>query len=281
MAFKVIPTRDCDAQACLDFLASDTLAYEHLDWLSAQDRLFDLLSFALFEDHTIKAILSLSADIQKTAWISFFDALRDGNHANYLHYTYAHIQALLKSYAIESVFLLDLRPWLTLLAKTLGFTVQDEVISFAYSPAEVPAFFLSPGISVRPMQTADLPAVLAADQASFPPQWQISSRGLVKLLQNGGLHSVLLQEGQLIAYAMHSTYGAFAHLDRIAVLPTHQAQGYGKVLLINQIQKLLQTGVVKLTVNTQASNLPSQRLYRTIGYHETGLPVSVLGHSIH
>lgn len=281
MSLKVVSTRDYDRQACLDFLASDTLAYEHLDWLGAQERLFDPLTFALLEDSSIKAILSLSADVPSTSWICFFDALRDGNHAEYFTYIYAQIMTILKSYAIDSVFLLDLRPWMTFLAEMLGFTRQDEVISFAYSPTTLPTFALPPGISIRSMQPADLPAVLAIDQRCFPPQWQISSRSLVKLQQNGGLHSVLLCDGQLVAYAIQSTYGAFSHLDRIAVQPTCQAQGYGKVLLINQIQKLLQTGVVKFTVNTQGSNLPSQRLYQGIGYTKTGFPVPVLGHLIH
>ena len=280
MTLIVVPTRDYDRTACLDFLASDTLAYEHLDWLSAQERLFDPLTFALLEDSSIKAVLSLSADVPKTSWICFFDALRDENHIVYFNYIYAQVLTILKSYAIDSVFLLDLRPWMTFLAETLGFTRQDEVISFAYSPTTIPTFALPPGISIRSMQPADLPEVLAIDQTCFPPQWQISSRSLAKLQQNGGMHSVLLLEGQLVAYAMQSTYGAFSHLDRLAVQPTCQTQGYGKTLLINQIQKLLQTGVVKFTVNTQGSNLPSQRLYQAIGYIKTGLPVPVLGHII-
>lgn len=163
MAFNVIPTRDCNPQVCLDFLASDTLAYEHLDWLSAQDRLFDPLSFALIEDHTIKAILALSADIPTTAWICFYDTLRDGNHPKYLHVIYAQIQPLLKSFDISSVYLLDLRPWMTLLAETLGFTRQDEVISLAYSPTEFEAFNLPSGTSIRFMHAVDLPEVLATD----------------------------------------------------------------------------------------------------------------------
>lgn len=280
MSLKVIPTRDYDQQACLEFLASDTLTYEHLDWLSAQERLFDPLSFALLNKTSIKAILSLSADVPKSAWICSFYAIRDGNHPEYFTYTYTQILTLLKSFTIDSVYLLDLRPWMTLLAKTLGFVHQDDVVSFAYSPISVPAFTVPDGCSIRSMQTADLATVLAMDQMSFPPQWQISPRGLAKVQQNGGLHSVLLREGQLIAYAMHSTYGAFAHLDRIAVMPSYQSQGFGKSLLINQIQKLLKTGVVKFTVNTQGSNLPSQRLYQALGYSITGFPVPVLSHKI-
>lgn len=276
----VVPTREYDQMACLDFLASDTLAYEHLDWLSAQERLFDPLSFALLKDNSIKAILALSADVPKTSWICFFDSQRDDNFAIYFEYIYAQIQSILKTNAIDSVYILDLRPWMTTLVEQAGFTRQDEVVSFAYSPITSPVFTLPPDILIRPMQASDLPVVLAADRMSFRPQWQISSRGLEKLQQNGGMHSVLLREGRIVAYAMQSTYGAFSHLDRIAVLPAYQSQGYGKALLLNQLQTLQKTGVVKFTVNTQGSNLPSQRLYQSIGYIETGTPVPVLGHSI-
>lgn len=280
MSYVVIPTRECDRQACLDFLASDTIAYEHLDWLGPQERLFDPLSFALLEENSIKAILCLSADVPRKSWICFFNSLRDGLHPDHLRHIYAHLQPVLKSHAIDSVFLLDLRPWMTLLAEALGFRHHDDVISFSYSPIHAQASMLPHGYSIRSIQPTDLPAVLALDQLCFLAQWQMSTRSLEKLLQNGGLHSVLLYQERLIAYAMHSTYGAFAHLDRIAVLPSDQGQGCAKALLINQIQSLQKNGVLKFTVNTQASNLPSQRLYQAVGYIANGIPVPVLSQSI-
>ena len=212
MTLNIVPTRDFDHRACLEFLATDTLDYEHLDWLSAQERLFDPFTFALLDGSSIKAILSLSADVPQIAWISFFAALRDGNHALYFTNIYAQALIYLKSSTIDSIYLLDLRPWMTLLADSQGFTLQDQVISFAYSPSTLPASYLTPRITMRSIQPSDLDAVLLLDRVSFPPQWQLGPRGLQKLMQNSGLHSVLFHEGQLIAYAMHSTYGAFAHL---------------------------------------------------------------------
>lgn len=280
MTLKLVPTRNFDQQACLEFLASDTLDFEHLDWLSAQERLFDPLSFALLDGNSIKSILAFSADVPQVSWISFFSSLRDGNHPLYFNYLYTQSADYLKSSRVDSVFMLDLRPWMTLLAETHGFTRQDNVISLAYSPTDLPAPHLPPEIHIRAMELADLEAVLLVDRLCFPPQWQLSPRGLQKLLLNGGLHSVLLHQGQLIAYAMHSRYGAFAHLDRVAVLPAWQSQGFGKALISSQIQTLMQSGVVKFTVNTQGSNLPSQALYLHLGYTETGMPVPVLGHAI-
>lgn len=280
MALKLVPTRDLDQQVCLEFLGSDTLDFEHLDWLSAQERLFDPLSFALVDGDTINAILSFSADVPQVTWISFFASVRDGNHPTYFDHIYTQSLGYLKSYGVEYVYLLDLRPWMTLLAETHGFTLQDKVISLSYSPTELLAPHLPPDVSISEMQATDLEAVLLLDRLSFPPQWQLSSRGLRKLLLNGGLHSVLTYESQLVAYAMHSRYGAFAHLDRVAVLPGWQSQGFGKTLISNQIFSLMQSGVIKFTVNTQGSNLPSQALYLHLGYTETGMPVPVLGHAI-
>lgn len=280
MPLNVVPTRDFDQKACLEFLATDTLDYEHLDWLSAQERLFDPFSFALLDGNAIKAILLLSADVPQVSWISFFAGVRDESHPLYFTYLYAQARHYLKSYGVDAVFLLDLRPWMTLLAESQGFTLQDQVISFAFSPSTLPAFHLAPQTAVRPMQPADLDAVLLLDRLSFSPQWQLGPHGLQKLLQNGGQHSVLCFKDQLIGYAMHSSYGAFAHLDRVAVLPAYQSQGYGKTLITSQIQTLSKAGVVKFTVNTQGSNLPSQALYLSLGYTKTGIPVPVLSHAI-
>ena len=280
MPLKVVPTRDFDQQACYEFLASDTLDYEHLDWLSAQERLFDSFTFVLLDGSEIKSMLSFSADVPKITWISFFAALRDGNHPSYFASLYAQGIQYLKSYMVEFAFLLDLRPWMTIMAESQGFTLQDQVISFALSPSVVPTPHLTPEITIRSMQPTDLDAVLLLDQLSFPPQWQLGLRGLRKLQANDGLHSVLFHKDRLVAYAMQSTYGAFAHLDRVAVLPTFQSQGYGKTLITNQIQTLMKSGVLKFTVNTQGSNLPSQALYLGLGYTKTGIPVPVLSHRI-
>ncbi len=280
MSYNVVLTRDIDKQACYDFLALDTLDYEHLDWLSAQERLFDPFSFALLDGSSIKAILSFSADVPQISWISFFASLRDGNHASYFYNIYAQGLQYLKSYAVDSVYLLDLRPWMTILAQSQGFQPHDQIISFAYTPSAVPRPHLNREVMIRSMRSTDLEAVQLLDRSCFLPQWQLGLRGLQKLHANGGVHSVLFHGNHLIAYAMHSTYGAFAHLDRIAVSPGFQAQGYGKTLIISQIQTLLKSGVIKFTVNTQSSNLPSQALYHGLGYKETGTPVPVLRYSI-
>lgn len=280
MRLTVVQTCDIDRQTCLDFLASDTLAFEHLDWLNPQERLFDLLSFALLDGNSIKAILSFSADVPRVSWISLFLAIRDDLHPLYFNYLYTHSYYNLKRYGADYSFILDLRPWMTVLAETQGFTIQDNVISFAYTPSSTPEVYLQPEITIRPMQAPDLEPVIKLDGLSFPPQWQLSQRGLRKLLQNGGVHSVLLSHGELLGYAMHSRYGAFAHLDRVAILPGYQSQGFGKALINSQIKKLMSSGVVKFTVNTQASNLPSQTLYKHLGYTETGKPVPVLAKAI-
>ncbi|MEA4813208.1 MAG: GNAT family N-acetyltransferase, partial [Anaerolineaceae bacterium] len=56
--------------------------------------------------------------------------------------------------------------------------------------------------------------------------------------------------------------------------------GFAKALLANQTENLLQRGFTQFTVNTQQSNLPSQKLYKSLGYQILENRVPVFMHTI-
>jgi ribosomal protein S18 acetylase RimI-like enzyme len=61
----------------------------------------------------------------------------------------------------------------------------------------------------------------------------------------------------------------------LAVLPDMQGKRIGAVLLDNLISKFNRRGVRSLTVNTQQSNIRSQRLYARYGFHRNGFDLPI------
>ena len=84
-----------------------------------------------------------------------------------------------------------------------------------------------------------------------------------------------VQNDAIIGYQISTVYRDGAHLARLAVDPAVQGQGVGKALLADTLRRFFRRGVYSMTVNTQASNGRSQRLYHQFNFERNGndLPV--------
>ncbi|MEA4813080.1 MAG: hypothetical protein VB108_11010, partial [Anaerolineaceae bacterium] len=216
---SVLSAQALNPQDCLIFFASDTLSFEHLDWLETRERLFQKGSFALTEEGSIKAMLGLSLDLPELAWLSFFRSLWNGSHAQYFSEIYAHTQSCLKASNIKSVYCLGLKGWMNSILQNEGFDVCDWIISLVRTGGITPQPCLPRGLSIRQAKKADLAEVLAVDWASFSSQWRMSAEGLSHAFQKAGAFSLALKQEKLVGYAFSGTHEQTAHLDRLAILP--------------------------------------------------------------
>ena len=87
--------------------------------------------------------------------------------------------------------------------------------------------------------------------------------------------SVVEVGGAVMAYAEGELRPPVAHLNRIAVHPTHQGRGIGAFLLRDVLRAFWRRGARQVTLNTQADNRRSLRLYRRFGFQPTGDAVTV------
>jgi ribosomal protein S18 acetylase RimI-like enzyme len=60
------------------------------------------------------------------------------------------------------------------------------------------------------------------------------------------------------------------HLARLAVLPAYQGRGVGYALVNDLLRQFVFRGIFRVTVNTQADNHASLRLYENMGFQRTG-----------
>lgn len=155
----------------------------------------------------------------------------------------------------------------------LGLELMESVISFEMGTDVSHPSDLRRGDPVR-WVTIDSPIldrILAIDNAAFPWLWRNSRLEFEHYLLSPGVEIWALRDrcGDPVAYAGITSYAGWGHLDRVAVDPARQGEGYGQAAVRFAIARLRQLGARRVGLSTQQSNLRSQRLYARIGFRQT------------
>jgi ribosomal-protein-alanine N-acetyltransferase len=123
---------------------------------------------------------------------------------------------------------------------------------------------------LRPGSDADVPAVVAMERAAFTPHWWHSEATMRRRIAASPHFAIAEVEGEVVGYAEGELHLPAAHLNRIVVHPAHQRRGIGASLLGHALHAFWQRGAEQVTLNTQADNRRSQRLYRRFGFEPMG-----------
>ena len=84
------------------------------------------------------------------------------------------------------------------------------------------------------------------------------------------LNLKLIENNQIIGFAICQTVSDEATLFNIAIVPSHQGNGLGKLLLNELIIQLKEKGVQTLWLEVRESN-PARFLYEKIGFNEVDI----------
>lgn len=151
----------------------------------------------------------------------------------------------------------------------IGFAELEEVVTFETDR-------VAPRLSdTRPLtfmqvaghDTALLEAVLALDHVAFPWLWWNSSEELAAYsFMPGVAIFVGVVDGNIVSYVGVTTYPGWGHLDRIAVHPSYQGMGFGRISLAFALGTLAQRGARRIGLSTQGENQRSQRMYERFGF---------------
>ncbi len=74
------------------------------------------------------------------------------------------------------------------------------------------------------------------------------------------------RDGTPVSYVGVTRLRGWGHLDRLAVAPLYQGQGYGYESLVWAVRVLAARGAHRIALSTQASNQRSRRLYERFGF---------------
>ena len=186
------------------------------------------------------------------------------------------VAAALSRRRVQSVVHIAAAEWLHAPLQRLGFQISDtlEVLQRG-----VGIDHASDGVGPATLRSArpdDIPALQAVDSAAFAPPWRATAADLTGLLVMSSYVVVAEMEGQVMGYAVSDVRGEFGVLARLAVQPTAQGQGLGRQLLTDALRFCRRSGARSVSLNTNASNQASQRLYAQQGFRLLGKRTPVM-----
>ncbi len=140
--------------------------------------------------------------------------------------------------------------------------------------AATPAPAVPPGIVLRAMIPADLPAVLRLEEDLFGDEAWSESMLAAELdgAASGRFYLVAEDAGELVGYAgLLSPGGGQADVLTMAVVQDRWGQRIGAMLLDALIAEALRRGCTDVFLEVRVDNDRAQRLYRSRGFAEIGI----------
>lgn len=275
MSQKILQGKDFPSDQLRAFINGPQLAFEHLDWHSSQSRLNEESTFCLINDDEIQALLSVAPENRNFAWLRFFFTQRDGMHNANFEKLFEHAKAWLTNKQIPQLYALATSEWIESKLIKHGFQLNNHIVSLSSQELTVKALALPENLELRPMRLDDMNELANLDELCFRPPWQLNQSSLEKSYSKGANASVVSQGGKLVGYQITDNLFDHLHLARIAVQPDLQGRGIARQLMVAMIDYFKDFAIQTYSVNTQADNLASLRLYHSFGFKEEGRPTPV------
>ena len=125
-----------------------------------------------------------------------------------------------------------------------------------------------PALSLRPMTSTDLTAIMAIENRAYDYPW---TEGIfLDCLRVGYCCWVCANDEEIIGYAVMSVGGGEAHLLNICVSPEYRRCGLGRRLLDHMLELAQQHHTATALLEVRATNLAAMGLYRSMGFNEVG-----------
>lgn len=254
----------------LHWLSNAESVYQHVGWHPVAYWLGRPVSLCLQKsDGTETASLLVCPDRFDVAWLHLFaaDAFPGAQMAWELLWPAA--SETLRAIGVDRVWVMTTQSWFAALVRESGFQYAGHVVALMQTPALNPDAAGNDG-RVVPIREADLPAIEILDHAAFGIPWQMDSDALRETRNRSILATAFRSEGRILGYQMTVPTAQGVHLARLAVDPSRQRQGIGRLLTAHLLRYFGQRGAPRVTVNTQAENESSLRLYRSLGFQPMG-----------
>ena len=125
---------------------------------------------------------------------------------------------------------------------------------------------------IRPMESADIPAVFAIDKASAVLYWPERSYHF-EVEQNESSRPFIAadEEGRILGFIVFWLIIDEAHLANFAVDAGVRCQGIGRALLTHGLRVCYEGGARVSFLEVRAGNGPAIHLYEKAGYHTEGV----------
>ena len=129
----------------------------------------------------------------------------------------------------------------------------------------------APGLRIRPMTLADLPAVQLIERASFTTPWP--PQAYRQELESNRLAAYLVGtvDDEVVAYGGIWLMVDEAHVTTFAVHPRYRRRRIGERLLLSLMDLSVDRHAREATLEVRLSNLGARRLYEKYGFRPVGI----------
>ncbi len=223
----------------------------------------------------LAACLAAIADPPPAAWVRVAAVRRIDDAPTLFAAMMEQIITYLEETAVTELGWLVFNEWPLHLLTSLGFTQANEISTYVKYDMDVPESPVNPELTIRPARPGDMASLAHIEAAAFAPLWRHSASGLRQAYTQAFSFDVAEWNGRLVGFQFSTSNQDNAHLVRMTVVPDLQKAGIGSALLAHAIQGYKASKLRYITLNTQADNLPSQRLYTKFGFQLSGqrLPI--------
>jgi ribosomal protein S18 acetylase RimI-like enzyme len=263
-------------QQVLDLFYRAYQVHIHLDWYSIEQWLetgAEILRLA-WDDHHLVGVMGAAQPLHDTSWIRLI-LLRDrAPSRTTLRALWDSVSKALIPLGVRSAWLLLSNETLSDDVRALDFEQDEWVVTLRRQGEEFPEP-VATAIEILPLELDHLEPAVRVDHAAFAPPWQLDTQDLYQAVRQSDSATIALLNGEVIGYQLSTRYRETGHLARLAVMPDQQGKGVGGALLRHMIAGFLRKRVATVTVNTQLSNVQSQRLYEYYGFRRNHFDLPV------
>lgn len=125
-------------------------------------------------------------------------------------------------------------------------------------------------MEIRQMQLDDLEQVMKIENENFSVPWT-ETGFFTFLIREDTLFLVAQEKEEILGYCGVVMVQDEGDITNVAVKKSWQNQGVGKKLMEELVKSTEQEGVARLFLEVRASNEPALRLYRNMGFVQTGI----------
>ena len=121
---------------------------------------------------------------------------------------------------------------------------------------------------IRRLGKRRLDDVARLDVAAFGPLWghdRVTLSATRAATASSHSRSVTA-DGRLVGFAISGRTGRSGYLQRLAIDPTHQRRGFGRLLALDAMWWMTRLRCADVWVNTSVSNVAALRLYEGLGF---------------
>lgn len=149
-----------------------------------------------------------------------------------------------------------------------GYHSVQELVLLQY---DQPRRIASSAVAVRRLDEIRHGDAAAVDTAAFGDEWALDAASIVDVRHATPSHRARAvfdrRDAHMVAYAVSGRDARQGFLQRLAVHPDAQRQGFGRALVLDSLRWASRWRVDRVLVNTHTTNQPALDLYEGVGFH--------------